>query len=93
MHAAISAASYGRTQLTDDRTEEQEDGLPSQPHPGCAPADAPQMHPDPAAGATGVSEDWADMFPLPEGFTLKEYPPLSEERIAELALMFGTARD
>jgi hypothetical protein len=53
---------------------------------GCtsdAPADA--------SGMTG--EEWADMFPVPEGFTLREYPPLSEERIAELAQMFSPARD
>jgi len=48
----------------------------------------------PTADATAdASEDWADMFPVPEGYTLKMYPPLSEERITELARMFGTARD
>jgi hypothetical protein len=44
------------------------------------------------ARLTSPDDDpWADMFPLPEGCTLTEHPPLSEERIAELSLMFGTA--
>jgi hypothetical protein len=60
--------------------------------PEMQPADASQIRPDSAADAQ-ADEEWADMFPVPEGFTLREHPPLSEERIAELALMFSTARD
>ena len=66
------------------------------PESGCTPADAlagaDRMQPT-ADATADASEDWADMFPVPEGYTLKMYPPLSEERITELARMFGTARD
>ena len=80
---------------------ERHSGIQDTSPPGCtpdAPADASQIRPDPSADAPadvpGVTgEEWADMFRVPEGFTLREYPPLSEERISELALMFSAARD
>ena len=52
-----------------------------------APADAPQTRQDPDA-----DEKWADMFPVPEGFTLEEYPPLSEEQFVELTRLFRTGK-
>jgi hypothetical protein len=32
------------------------------------------------------------MFPVPEGFTLEEYPPLSEEQFVELTRLFRTGK-
>jgi hypothetical protein len=32
------------------------------------------------------------MCPVPEGFTLEEYPPLSEEQAEELIILFQMGR-
>ena len=41
-----------------------------------------------AASGESCDDPWPDMCPVPEGFTLEEYPPLSEEQADELTRLF-----
>jgi hypothetical protein len=49
--------------------------------------DPPLKDAAPFGRQQSVEEYWADMFPIPEDFTLEEYPPPSKELVEELTVL------